>query len=366
MKVSPLFLAFTFLSPVAFAGSFETDYDASLGGFYGYTDYSKPYNHIHKQNNLNFSLSLNGRATYEFNQDYATSIIGYMVIDSAKKVENYNQGIWGEEFYLAEETPYGDILLGQNSNVAYNFSVGAPNVGVYHINNTTLVNFLTNPNWYKKGHKASYKTLNSTYINTDGASLKASYITPQFAGIKLGVSYIPETYSQSGLVAKNAEYKNKNAYVIGVNGAWDILGYELETSLGFADYHKNDKEYSAGLSIYRKGWTLGASYRKTETDKKDYAINKENLYDAYREGQAYNVGLSYAIGPFTTGVAYFDSKSDKFSNHDKIISCSNSFEYNKNTTFSLTVAHLKSEGEDKNINNNSKGYAFILGVELSL
>jgi predicted porin len=288
------------------------------------------------------------------------------MIDSAKEVENYNQGIWGEEVYLLTETPFGDLSFGQDTNVAYNFAVGAPNVGSNHINNTDLVNFITNPNWYKKGHKVSYKTLNSTYINTDGASLKVNYVTPEFAGIKLGATYIPEIYSQSGLVSKKAEYKDKSAYVLGAYGAWDILDYEIEASLGFADYHKNDKEYSAGISVYRKGWTFGASYRKTEVGKSDYALSKENLYDAYREGRAYNVGLSYAFGPFTTGVAYFDSKAENTKNHDEIISWSNSYQYNKHVTFSLTAAHLLSKGADKEIKNNSKGYAFILGLELSL
>lgn len=366
MKISQFLLFLSIMPTSVVAGEWITDYNATLGNFYGYTDYAKPYNRLHKQNNLNSSLNVYGRSTYEYNADYATSLIGYVMVDSAKKVENYNQGIWGEEVYIEQETPYGNLLVGQNNNVAYDFAVGAPNVGAYRINNTDLVNFINNPNWYKKGRKASYKTLNSTYINTDGASLKASYKTPEYAGITLGMTFVPETYSQSGLVSKNAAYKDKSAYIIGAYGAWDMLGYELETSLGFADFRKNDKEYSAGISIYRKGWTLGASYRQTETNKKDYAVNKENLFDAYRKGRAYNVGLSYAIGPFTTGIAYFDSKADDFENHDKILSFSNSYEYNKNVSISLTAAHLKSKGENGNIKNNSKGYAFILGLELSL
>lgn len=366
MKLSPIILMLCSIPLIARSGELETDYSVTLNNFYGYTDYSKPYNKLYKQNNLNSSLNLFGRVSYIYNEDYTTSLIGYFMIDSAKEVENYNQGIWGEEFYLLTETPFGDISIGQDMNVAYKFAVGAPNVGSNHINNTDLVNFITNPNWYKKGHKVSYKTLNSTYINTDGASLKANYVTPEFFGIKFGATYIPETYSQSGLVSKKAPYKDKSAYVLGTYGAWDILDYEIEASLGFADYHKNDKEYSAGFSVYRKGWTLGASYRKTETSKNDYALDKTNLYDSYREGRAYNIGLSYAFGPFTTGIAYFDSKAKESKNHDEIISWSNSYQYNKYTTFSFTAAHLLSKGENNNIRNNSKGYAFIFGLELGL
>ncbi len=364
MKKIFLLLAFCIISKAASAGSIGTDYAISLNNFYGYTDYKKPYNKLHKANNLNSSFDVYGKIFYDLNEEYTVALIGDFIIDSAKKVENYNQGIWGEEIYATMDSPYGSLSVGQNYNVAYAFAVGAPNIGSYRVNNTDLVNFIVNPNWYKKGHKTAYKTLNSTYINTDGNSLKASYITPEIGGIKFGATFVPETYSQSGLVAKNAAYKDKSAYILGAYGGWNILGYEIETSLGFADYDKNDKEYSAGVSIYRKGWTLGASYRKTETSKKDYALNRENLFDAYREGQAYNLGLSYEIGPFTTGISYFESKADNTKNKDKIISFSNSYEYNKHVTFSVTLAHLKARTETHK--NGDEGFAGILGMELHL
>ena len=366
MKISPLAIAIGLIATTAHASVFETDYSISLNNLYGYTDYSKPYNKIYKQNNVNSSLNLFGRTSYKFNHDYKASLIGYFMIDSAKEIENYNQGIWGEEVYALMEAPWGDFSIGQDSNVAYKLAVGAPDSSSFHVNNTELVNFITNPNWYKKGHKVSYKTLNSTYINTDGASLKANYITPDFKGMKLGITYIPETYSQSGLVSKKAEYKDKSAYVLGGYGSWKILDYEIETSLGYADYNKNDKEYSVGMSIYHKGWTVGGSFRKTNQEGHKYAVNKANLYDAYREGRAYNMGISYEFGPITSGISYFDSKSDISANRDKIITFSNSFQYNRYMTLSLTMAHLKSKGENNNTNDNSKGYAVILGLELEL
>jgi hypothetical protein len=286
--------------------------------------------------------------------------------DSNKEVENYNQGKWGEEFYGLLETKFGEISFGQVQNIAYNFAVGAPSVGNFRINNTDLVNFINNPNWYKKRSNTSYKTLNSTYLNTDGSSLKVNYATPSFCGMNLGLSYIPDIYSQSGLVSKKAEYKNNEGYVFGTYGLWDVWGFELETSLGFAEYKEIDKEYSAGVSLYRKGLTLGASYRKTKAKEHSYNINTNTLYDAYRDGEALNVGISYSIGPFTTGLSYFDSKSNISKNRDKIVSFSNSYEYNKNIAISFTAAHVDSNGENDDILNNNKGYAFIFGVEISL
>ena len=91
-------------------------------------------------------------------------------------------------------------------------------------------------------------------------------------------------------------------------------------ALGYADYDENNKEYSLGFSLHRKGWTLGASYRKTDTNSKDTPINKYNLYDGYRDAKAYNIGLSYEIGPFTTGVSYFNSKSNNILDRLTILS----------------------------------------------
>ena len=365
MKKSLLFVLLAIPS-ICSAKALTNEYAINLNNYFGYTDYSSPYEKLYKENNINSSINLYGKTSYRFDEDYIFSIVGYVMADSNKEVENYNQGKWGEEFYGVIESPVGELSFGQMQNVAYNFAVGAPSVGNYRVNNTDLVNFINNPNWYKKGSNTSYKTLNSTYLNTDGASLKVNYITPDFYGISLGASYVPDVYSQSGLVAKKAEYKNSDGYIFGAYGLWDILGYEIETSLGYAKYEDVDNEYSAGISLYRKGFTFGASYRKTKSKNNKYAINQTTLYDAYRDGDAYNVGISYAIGPFTTGLSYFDSMSSVSKNRDQIISFSNSYEYNKNVALSFTAAHLESCGENNNVLNNDKGYAFILGVEISL
>ena len=359
MKKSSLVILIALIPNIVLADSLDIEYSFNLGTFYGYTDYLSPKPTPYKHNNVNSNLNAYTKLSYSINSQYTASLLGYFMIDSAKEIENYNQGYWGEEIFALFETPYGEISVGQDYNVAYNFAVGAPNIGSYKINNSDITNFITTPNWYKKDGTSSYKTLNSTYINTDGASIKLNYVTPEFGGVKLGATYIPNVNSQSGLVAKDSPYKDNNAYILGAYGSWLISGFELETSLGYANYSKNDEEYSVGASIYRKGWTLGGSFRKTKA--KSTPIDVHNLYDGYRDSKAYNIGLSYEIGPFTTGVSYFNSKSDKFNNEDDIYSFSNSYEYNKSTTFSLTVANLNSKAQ-----TTTKGYAFVLGMELML
>ena len=361
MKIYPLALGLLCFATIANAKPLDFDYSISLGNFYGYTDYNSKLPTSYKHNNLNSSLNTYINLSCDINSDYKASLIGYTMIDSAKEIENYNQGYWGEEFFLELETPLGQLSLGQDRNVAYIFAVGAPNVGSFRINNTDLTNFFVNPNWYQKGSKSSYKTLNSTYINTDGASLKLNYITPEFYNTKVGITYVPKNNSRSGLVSKDSLSYNKEAYILGLYNSFYIKDYEIESSLGYGYYKDNDEEYSLGLSIYRKGWTLGASYRQTNAKTKSLKINQATLFDGYREGSAYNIGISYEIGPFTTGISYFNSKSDKNSNKDELIGFSNSFELNKYTTLSLTLAHQKSTDIE-----TIKGYATMLGLEFAL
>ena len=359
--LTPFLIALCFIKTASATG-FETDYAISVGNFYGYTDYSHPKPTPYKNNNINSSLNAYGKLSYNLSYNYIASLEGYFMIDSAKELENYNQGFWGEEVFATLKTPLGEVSLGQDYNVAYNFATGAPNVGSFRVNNSEITNFINNPNWFAKDGKTSYKTLNSTYINTDGASIKINYTTPTYSGIKLGATFIPKVDSRSGLVSNNALYENEKAYILGALGEWYLSGFELSTSLGFADYDKNDKEYSAGISIYRKGWTLGASYRKTKASKKDYKIDDVTMFDAYRDGYAYNMGLSYEIGPFATGVSYFNSKADSADYSNKIYSFSNAYRLNKNTTISLTLAHL----EAKDLTDKTKAFAGIIGLEFAL
>ena len=77
------------------------------------------------------------------------------------------------------------------------------------------------------------------------------------------------------------------------------------------------------------------------------------------------LGVFVVLVGFYFGMQFLN-KVQTENNKDEIISFSNSLEYNKYATISFTASHLKSKGNNNNIDENSKGYAFILGLELSL
>ncbi|MBR1601365.1 MAG: porin [Alphaproteobacteria bacterium] len=358
------------LSLPVYAGEFVYDYSAVVDGFYGYTQYADKYRHLYQRNNTPVSAEISTSIGYEFTNNQKISLGFDAQAAHGKEIKDYNHGDWGENLYLSYAFGYGELSVGQIYNAAYQMAVGAPTVGYFRVNNTPMTDFISNPNWQRKGKITSYRTLNSTYLNTDADAFKISYTTEEFYNTKLAVSYTPDSYSEAGLINKHSRYDNRSSYAVGLYNNLDLDFVEVESSLGYAYNRKNNQEISAGLSLYRKGWTLGGSYRKSFTTSGDYALNitdKENMpyyFDGYRRGQAFNVGLSYEIGPFKTGLSYFAAYADKTNNRDSVVSWVNRFAFNKYVSIYLATSYAEYKG-DKVIDESNRGYAAVGGLELS-
>lgn len=373
MKKYILCAAFCTICATANAGEVIYDYGATATGFYGYSDYAKAYRSRYKHYHTPVAAEVSTSAGYRLDNNDELRLGLDAQIAGGKEVEDYNHGEWGENLYVSYNSEQlGELTLGQVYNAAYQMAVGSPSVGVWRVNNSPLTDFVANPNWQRHSRTASYRTLNSTYLNTDADAPKVSYVTPMFYNTKAAFSYTPDSYSEAGLINKHSRYDNRSSYAIGLYNDLDLRYVEVESSLGYAYNRKNNQEASVGLSLYRKGWTLGGSYRQSWRGSHDYAMNERDndfsyrpeYYDGYREGHAYNVGLSYEIGPFKTGVSYFAAYADKTSNKDRIVSWANRFAFNKYAAVYLIGAYAEYKGDGRAEDNN-RGGAAIVGLELT-
>lgn len=355
------------------AGEWEFDASGSANALYGYSDVDSRYEKLNDNNHTPSDVDISLSAEYTFdNSAYKSGFYLDVMAAADKELEDYNQGKWGEEAYLTLDSPYGRIMAGQTFNAAYQFGVGAPSVGPLGVNNSDIVDFIRNPNWRRDKKTASFRTLNSTDINTDGTAPKISYISPEFYHTTLGLSYVPDAYSRRGLINKYADYDNDDGYIAALYNHQEFGSVALESSLGYARFMDDDQEFSAGLSVSYGNWTVGGSYRRTWVDGGDYPLNIRSddsrtpeLFDSYREGYAWNAGVSYAFGPYQVGLSYFNAKADHTDNEDRVVQLSNQYQYNKYVDFYLIAAHVDYQGADKNSDNNNKGYAFITGVGIN-
>lgn len=338
---------------VANAGEWTHNIEGHFQSAYGYTDVKK-HNHGVGQGNIDSAVE------YVFDNSSVFSLHLDLMGGINQELQDYNQGRWGEEAYGIFDSSYGQIMLGQVYNVASLFHNSAPSVGILSSNND-IVDFISNLNWRRTAKETKFATLNSTEINTDGVAPKVNYISPEFYGAAFGLSYVPDTYNRRGLENKHAGYAHSDGFVGALyhDGDWEI--FESKISFGYAQYHGNDKEFSSAITLNRGNWNLGGGIRKTYIDGDDKSQEKPELlqnFDGYREGLAWNIGIGYEIGPFSSSLSYFESKADHSENRNKIVAFSNQYSFNKNINIYAAAAHLDYDADF----DCSSGYALIMGL----
>lgn len=349
----------------AAAGEWSFEAMGKAKGLYGYSDIDARYSKKQSRHHLPARFNLNLMAQYSFNPDYQLGAYLDLQYGIDQQLKDYNQGSWGEQAYAVLDSPYGRFIAGQSYNAAYQLAVGAPDAGVLGVNQSDIVNFVANPNWQRNRRATSYRTLNSTDINTDGTAAKITYITPEIDNTMFGFTFVPDSYSRDGLINKNATYRHKEGYIFSAYHAEEFSDVTVSGSVGAAHFEDIDNELSAGLSLYYRGWTLGGSVRKTFVSHKYADMNTPNRrsvdsFDGYRDAWAYDVGLGYEIGPFKTTLTYFYSKADDRCFEDRIIQFSGRYQYDKYLEFYGAVAHGEFDGPDHEESN--QGYAFIAGA----
>ncbi len=354
MKYSLALVAGMILAPLAVeAGEVTYNIEGHGQAAYGYSTPKKHHHGVSKGNVDSF-------IGYEFDESNEVSLHMDVMAGVDKELKDYNQGDWGEEVYGVADTQYGQLMVGQVYNVASLFHNGAPSVGILS-SNSDVADFLHNPNWKRNEKETRFATLTSTDINTDGVAPKINYITPEFYGTALGFSWTPDSYNRRGLINKHAGYAHKDGFATAVYSDHRLGNINSKTSLGYAQYHGNDKEFSVSQNLNRGNWTIGAGVRKTYIDGDDKSNPNRllpNDFDGYREGYAWNVGVGYEIGPFSSALSYFKSKQKGKDNKNDVIVWSNQYQYNKYVDVYLAAAGL-------NYNNNGrkdKGCAAVIGV----
>jgi len=320
---------------------------------YGYSTLKKHHHGVGKGN-------INSFVGYEFDENNSVMFYADFMAGIDKELKDYNQGDWGEEIYGVADTSAGQLMVGQVYNVASLFHSGAPMTGVLS-SNSDVADFLHNPNWKRNEKETRFATLTATDINTDGAAPKINYITPEVYGTAVGFTWTPDSYNRRGLINKHAGYAHKDGFNAAVYSDHRIGNINSKTAVGFGQYHGNDKEFSLSQTLNRGNWTIGAGARKTYIDGDDKSKPSRKLpddFDGYREGYAWNVGVEYEIGPFSSSLSYFKSKQEGKDNQNQVIVWSNQYQLNKYVD--ITIA---SAGIDYRFNGEKdKGWAGVVGL----
>lgn len=362
---------FLFIWPAG-AQPWEFDYGGFIRTTPSFAHFSETGEDARENYRVPDAAKLDNALTYRLNKDNTLSLHFSLKADAGTHIDNLNQGKWGEEAYLLLDSPSGQYYFGQMPNAAQDLGVNRPNLSTWQATPEDIADFINNPNWRQRHHTKFYNTLNSTLINTDGSSLKFSYISPEFYNTNFGLSYIPKNNANDGLTSKFAPYFKEEAVVVALYNHFEFDFFDSEAYISYADYKKSHHEYAAGLSLYRKGWTLFGAYRQTELSDSDYEIavrrmstNRPAGFDGYRHAKAWNTGISYEFAMFNSTLSYFETRAKDSKARSRIINWHNSVKPYKNLGFYLGSAWVDFDTNQNNINSGKRGFAFYAGAEIT-
>ncbi|MEM9061923.1 MAG: porin [Pseudomonadota bacterium] len=252
-----------------------------------------------------------------------------------------------DESYLFVRGSFGEINLGSENSAGYKMTYGAPNKAIISINSPSTDQYIP---WSGNGagNGLFRSTLATTFLENDrnNDSDRITYYTPRFAGFQLGVSYARDgNQDNNGQQDINAGGTLSDIFDIGANYVNDFGGVNVAVSArwGIASKEGADAVSAAsGLVIDAAGATqvratsddvldtdtvvlapVDGSAAGASTDPTVLAFGANVGFGGFtiggswaeqnesgnNDGTSYDVGVSYATGPWSFSVAYFHGES---------------------------------------------------------
>ena len=230
-----------------------------------------------------------------------------------KEADRGNSG-QDDVFMSVKSDALGEVRLGATKGSSYTLSHTAPDVGV-GLNDGDLNNWFTNTN-------GILAVTNTEWAAGDGGNHndgnKVVVYTPNLGGFQAGFSY--------GLAAAGVYNTDVNTltdgndYVVDAALAYngDFGGVSVGADVSYVKVSRggagavnttnstsgdgyDSSMWRGGLNIGVAGFTFGGSYAKD----KDYAGIKN------RDAEAWDLGVSYATGPYSVSLTYISNEIDE-------------------------------------------------------
>jgi predicted porin len=223
-----------------------------------------------------------------------------------------------DEKYAYLHASFGEFYAGSMSSAAYQMHYAAPFAGL-PINSGWVTVFIpVNPD----SSTAFEHPAVSTFIDFGGSDNMASYYTPRFYGFQLGLTYAPSLVGNGDgknfPVEADTETEYSNGFAVGLNYVEDFNGFGVAVAVGWRFAQASDfisdagfddyQAISAGAQFSYAGFTIGGSY----ANEYDGMVTEDGGDFYSTEGQSWDVGMTYGLGPWTFGLTYFHGETDDF------------------------------------------------------
>jgi hypothetical protein len=283
------------------------------------------------------------------------------------QLEGNTSGDQIDESYLyVKGDSLGMFILGDENNAGYLLHVGAPDGGI-SIDSGDLT---SDSMWVSPVTGLFNTAINTTNLRfQDNDSGKITYISPRFAGVQLGASFIPNFEpggdNNSSLKVNGANINN--GFAGGVNYTEDFNGFGVKLSLG-ALYGNNAADSVTGNDDDLFAWNLGSQFSYAGFSfggayvKGDGGLGTINRANS----SSWTVGAAYEVGPYTVGINYMKGQSNPTATGGKqhldqgIISGS----YQLGPGIRWVGGVFAFDGESENNNLENDGWGVTTGLKL--
>lgn len=269
------------------------------------------------------------------------------------QMEANTEGDQIDESYLFLQGPsLGQIILGDENNAGYLLHVTAPDGGI-SLDSGDFVNIDA---WVNTGISSYFDTpVGTTNLRlTDNDSGKFTYITPRFAGVQAGVSYIPQTEGGGddnngayfvrqnnpayvGTQVATARSKYKNGWAGGVNYTQSFGSVGVQGSVGAMYFDRGKQQplgkngsdlfaWNTGLQLSFGGFSVGGAFMQspnkntvqtTQTSTTTISgapgaptTTRTTSSTFSLGGYSWTAGAAYEFGPYKVGLDYMYGQSN--------------------------------------------------------
>ena len=221
------------------------------------------------------------------------------------QLEGEQSGDQIDESFVFIDGSFGRVLIGSENSAGYLMHYGAPNAAIISLNSPSTGDYIA---WSGAVDSVFRGTLGTTYLEVgrNNDAKRITYFTPRFAGFQLGVSYAhdanQDNFGPTDIAAGSGNLGNIfdiganyvqsfGDFNVAISGRWgvgdaNIGGNDTPTVLGF------------GVNVGYAGITVGGSW--AESNEHNGGID---------DGIAYDVGASYATGPWKFSLTYFHGEN---------------------------------------------------------
>lgn len=213
---------------------------------------------------------------------------------------NTNTGDQIDESFLYISGDFGRVQIGSENSAQYQMQYSAPDVGIGANSGDQTA--------WASGLSGSYfrTPFGSTFVEANGVNdvFRVTYYTPRFSGFQFGASYAPANQGNAqDFGSFDRDLALHDGISLGANLVESFNGIDVAVAGGYGRWEaasgtEDPEVWNAGLSLGFSGFTVGGSVAVSDNDS--------NVGDA----TAWDVGVSYATGPWGVSVIYFTGERD--------------------------------------------------------